>query len=489
TSNIDIIDTLISSNHKIYSEILLRWLGCDIPIEQTTAENLLVRLFTCLSENAVYRLESTEEEVIFNQNSIYSALLDNEIGNIDIDGDGEAKGSLRVLKSLLSENLSRYLVYSSKSGVMWSDARYWNNDRAIFLENYQSRVDTYLQLNIGTIKTLLQTRQKPIETVKPAKTDTATAPRKTGGTNRLLYGIPGSGKSHQAAQLCPNAAQMERVVFHPEYSYSDFVGQIMPIVDENKRVYYGFTPGPFTRILQKAYNSPTAEFFLIIEELNRGNAPAIFGEIFQLLDRNEDGTSSYGITNAAIAEIVYENAEKLVFLPSNLHIVATMNTSDQNVFTLDTAFQRRWRMQLVENDVKTAAHASYKIPTTTITWEKFSTVINKFILENSTNLSSTEDKRLGAYFVTSQDLEPSESEVYENFDFFGENTEKAHRFAEKVLKYLWDDVFKFSRSTLFDTTKYPSLESVIKEFTANTGNERLTKIFASNVAEELVNNG
>ncbi|MCL1986437.1 MAG: AAA family ATPase, partial [Firmicutes bacterium] len=479
TSNIDIIDTLISSNHKIYSEILLRWLGCDIPIKHNNAENFLVRLLTCLSENAVYRLESTEDDVIFNQNAIYSAVLQDVDGLFDtnaadIEGDSEVKGSLRVLKSMLSERLNYYLLYDKKNGATAAGD-------TLSLGNYQNRVDTYLQLNFGTMKSIKESYIKPVNTTTTA---IVPAPRKTGGTNRLLYGIPGSGKSHKAAQLCPNAAQMERVVFHPEYSYSDFVGQIMPIVDEDKRVYYGFTPGPFTRILQKAYNSPTVEFFLIIEELNRGNAPAIFGEIFQLLDRNEDGTSSYGITNAAIAEIVYENAEKLVFLPSNLHIIATMNTSDQNVFTLDTAFQRRWRMQLVENDVKTATHATAKTPTTTITWEKFSMVINKFILENSTNLSSTEDKRLGAYFVTSQDLESAE-----NSENLGEISEKARRFAEKVLKYLWDDVFKFSRSTLFNTAEYPSLESVIKEFTANTGNEQLTKIFASNVAEELVNNG
>lgn len=184
--------------------------------------------------------------------------------------------------------------------------------------------------------------------------------RLTTGENVLLYGVPGSGKSWTIEhEYCKPGSIVERLVFHPDYTYSDFIGQILPAVAEDGQVSYKFTPGPFTNILREAYNNPGKEYILIIEEINRGNAPAIFGEVFQLLDRKVEirdidddgypiGTSEYGITNMNIAEEMYGKDRKTekVRIPSNLSIIGTMNTSDQNVFTLDTAFQRRWDMLL-----------------------------------------------------------------------------------------------------------------------------------------------
>lgn len=106
------------------------------------------------------------------------------------------------------------------------------------------------------------------------------------GCNVLLYGVPGSGKSWTIEhEYCKPGSIAERLVFHPDYTYSDFIGQILPAVAEDGQVSYKFTPGPFTNILREAYNNPGKEYILIIEEINRGNAPAIFGEVFQLLDR------------------------------------------------------------------------------------------------------------------------------------------------------------------------------------------------------------
>ena len=105
------------------------------------------------------------------------------------------------------------------------------------------------------------------------------------GQNVLLYGVPGSGKSWTIEhEYCKPGTKVERLVFHPDYTYSDFIGQILPAVDEGGQVSYKFTPGPFTNILREAYNHPAEEYILIIEEINRGNAPAIFGEVFQLLN-------------------------------------------------------------------------------------------------------------------------------------------------------------------------------------------------------------
>lgn len=316
------------------------------------------------------------------------------------------------------------------------------------------------------------------------------------GENVLLYGVPGAGKSWTIEhEYCDDEKCMERLVFHPDYMYSDFVGQILPIVkkdDEGKeKVRYEFTPGPFTKIMKKAYENPTKSFYLVIEEINRGNAPAIFGEIFQLLDRKTEDdnkykkcTSEYGITNSNIANEVYGDENVKVRIPANLSIIGTMNTSDQNVFTLDTAFQRRWIMRMIPNSFSGHKFAKNKILDTDVSWRQFCEAINEEILRRN-NVTSSEDKRLGAYFVSSDDLIcrfiPDGCTEKEKIKIQHMNA----RFAEKVLKYLWDDAFKFSHADTFDTKKYKSLEKVVEGFNSSTANDRF-KVFHENLRKMII---
>lgn len=297
--------------------------------------------------------------------------------------------------------------------------------------------------------------------------------RKTGGENVLLYGVPGAGKSHYIRmRYNADASRMERVVFHPDYSYSDFVGQILPRVI-NSKMTYEFTPGPFTKILKDAWLDPGNYYYLVIEEINRGNAPAIFGEIFQLLDRKaedsyplaEVGESEYGITNFDIAESVYGDRNRDVKLPSNLWILATMNTADQNVFTLDTAFQRRWIMRMIDNDVTKAGHSETLISGSKIDWGTFASVVNGLVLEANADISSAEDKRLGAYFADSKELQ-------------------VERFPEKVLKYLWDDAFKMNRDMIFSESMN-SLETIIETY-KRTEDDRLRSILRIEVYAKML---
>ncbi|QSI01273.1 hypothetical protein DYE50_01570 [Treponema ruminis] len=293
----------------------------------------------------------------------------------------------------------------------------------------------------------------------------------------IYYGVPGSGKSHkinEQTKSLPDEQKM-RVVFHPEYTNADFVGQILP-VQTNGGLEYPFKAGPFTRILKRALKNPDKPYYLIIEEINRGNAAAIFGDLFQLLDRNSDGWSSYSIENLDINAFIRSEDERYsdktppttkkvgniefnentsLRLPPNLSLLATMNTSDQNVFTLDNAFQRRWDMRLVENqfddkDENAKIQRTAEIGGTNVTWEQFQTHINKRIgeMSSSMGMSSMEDKRLGCWFVKAEDGKISKEQ-----------------FAEKVLKYLWDDAFKFSREEIFDIKdKTSSLESIVSAF-------------------------
>ena len=299
----------------------------------------------------------------------------------------------------------------------------------------------------------------------------------------IYYGVPGCGKSNKIREQLKDVPEKNkvRVVFHPEYTNAEFIGQILPKV--NGHVTYEFTPGPFTQIIKRAYLNPNEQFYLVIEEINRGNAAAIFGDTFQLLDRLKagetdslgndpanaavntftEGWSQYFVQNDDVNAYIRgtENSIQIgnirfdsntaIRLPPNLSILATMNTSDQNVFTLDNAFQRRFDMELVRNEfdlTKATVNAQYEaeIDDTGIKWGQFWGWINAKITSTLKGLSSTEDKRLGVWFVS---------------NVGGIIDDKV--FAEKVLKFLWDDVFKFKRPQIF-ADGIDTLEKLINFF-------------------------
>ncbi len=319
----------------------------------------------------------------------------------------------------------------------------------------------------------------------------------------IYYGVPGCGKSNKIKNDLESVPESNkiRIVFHPEYTNADFVGQILPVTQGG--IHYEFTAGPFSQILKKAYLNPKQNFYLVIEEINRGNAAAIFGDMFQLLDRLKKdekifkpGWSQYFVQNRDVNEYIRKvsvtddgkyvdsqddlqpaitigniafDKDSAIRLPPNLSILATMNTSDQNVFTLDNAFQRRFDMQLVRNEFETIKNQDNKdvfatvdiqnqhnatISDTDVSWGKFWEWINGKITHLLKGLSSTEDKRLGVWFVCNEN------------GVINTNT-----FADKVLKYLWDDAFKFMRSKIF-AHNIDTLEDLVKKFKEAEKNDR-----------------
>lgn len=275
--------------------------------------------------------------------------------------------------------------------------------------------------------------------------------------NKIYYGVPGSGKSYTVdTKFNENEFKIFRTTFHPEYTNSDFVGQIIPAVKDNK-VEYNFHPGSFTLALKYALENKEKQVCLIIEEINRGNSSAIFGDIFQLLDRDENGKSKYSIFNGPIIDYLAENGINLeqIYIPSNMWIIATMNTSDQNVFTLDTAFKRRWKMEYIKNvfadNEKSKELRNKIIPLgdkyPNVTWENFVTKINKHIISDTSGINA-EDKQLGMYFVSVEEInDPKE-------------------FAEKILSYLWEDVAKLNTSYWFGSIT--SYDELIESFNKNS---------------------
>lgn len=324
------------------------------------------------------------------------------------------------------------------------------------------------------------------------------------GYNKIFYGIPGCGKSYHVENVELNGVDKEndviRTTFYLDYANSDFIGQLYPHVDDEGHVTYTHIPGPFTEALERAFNNKDKMIYLVIEEINRGNAAAIFGDVFQLLDRlKEDrdgrhvGDSEYPVSNAFIEDYFKKNNVEFtpgqIYIPRNLTIFATMNTSDQNVFPLDTAFKRRWDREMVTADWDKVSFRNKFVPCTNITWEKFATVINKEILKQNddSDVSISEDKQIGAFFVRESMLSDVEKEG---------TRDQLIPFVTNVIDYLYNDVTKFDHKILFrkDITSYDSLyekmETYIRSYDKNTndfGCGPLELLFNDDLIEILKN--
>ena len=293
---------------------------------------------------------------------------------------------------------------------------------------------------------------------------------------QIYYGAPGTGKSKTIKDLTFGESVI-RTTFHPDSDYASFVGTYKPITEEvtlrdcygkkvideetnevvkKERIAYKFIPQAFLEAYVEAWKKlgSSKKQYLIIEEINRGNCAQIFGDLFQLLDRNEYGFSDYPIvadkdmqkylekefagweiTNKDEINQLYGEAnmvnlimkgERLV-LPSNLYIWATMNTSDQSLFPIDSAFKRRWDWKYVPiregRDKETNAPLNWYINTgdKQYKWWSFISLVNKLI----GSLTNSEDKKLGYFFCKAKDGEID-----------------ADLFVSKVIFYLWNDVFK-----------------------------------------------
>jgi len=284
----------------------------------------------------------------------------------------------------------------------------------------------------------------------------------------IYFGAPGSGKSFTVNKLIKGKDYL-RTTFHPDTDYASFVGCYKPTKsDDGTEITYSFVPQAFIKAYLQAWVSFTP-FFFVIEEINRGNCAQIFGDIFQLLDRDKDtGESTYEIIPDAdlqkclklefdkilslqeddmdIRERVPENIlnGKIMSLPANMFIFATMNTSDQSLFPMDSAFKRRWSWKYVPIDsADPDSQFNITIADKTYKWASFLDKVNERILK----LSDSEDKQMGNFFIKS-DIDVEE-------------------FKSKVMFYLWSEVCKeYEKSGSF--FKYRNSEGEEVEFTFNS---------------------
>lgn len=260
----------------------------------------------------------------------------------------------------------------------------------------------------------------------------------------IYYGAPGTGKSFEIDDmLSRNGISDEyifRITFHPDYTYSDFVGQLLPTVIKNGPskgdITYSFSKGVFTQAIEKAYEDTSKDVYLILEEMSRGNCAAIFGDIFQLLDREREGInkgySKYFINNDLIAKDIIAILNDRVKLPPNLSILGTVNTSDQNVYVMDTAFKRRFEWEYISTKpVGTPYKNNVNIQLfdgntmIDVKWVDLYGVLNIFISSDKW-LGLGEDKQIGQFFV--------------EFDMSAGMTEHKNQIKNKLLHYLWFDI-------------------------------------------------
>lgn len=285
--------------------------------------------------------------------------------------------------------------------------------------------------------------------------------------NRIFFGAPGTGKSFTVNQERKtllgeeNEVDYERVTFHPDYSYANFVGTYKPVPCKDSEgkdsITYEYVPGPFMRVLVKALRSARLgekkPYLLIVEEINRANVAAVFGDVFQLLDRNEKNVSEYTIQASEDIKNYLAKPEVLggvpeqyarLCIPDNMFIWSTMNSADQGVFPMDTAFKRRWDftyigiddndMDLVGKTVVLGTKVSQKVE-----WNKLRKAINNYLAKQKIN----EDKQLGPYFIA-RDIVVPENGIEIDKDRF------AKVFKSKVIMYLFEDAAKQKRHSLFE---------------------------------------
>ena len=597
TLNMDLLDAVCGDDAD-YIKIFFSWLGFDLNADNEKESNI-IRFLTIISESAYYKLIDNEANVVFNLESVYKAVL-SHTDAVDISGDKEAKGSLRILKSALAENLiSNISVHNNAVTAIDADALRHYADRVAVFHQLEPNVYLTTPITEPTIDFDALRREwmdqdnqefilscldfmkahglftdKSLETlqdkeqcavlfrhnslngillrVNPNQPDDEQRKDTNGNTryysekymiaengyfvssewrpdradarkplidwifalmqeikfstgyqsefprNRIPFGAPGTGKSftlnREKDLLLADGGEYERVTFHPDYSYANFVGTYKPVPckdsDDKDAITYSYVPGPFMRTYVKALQNSKTDtpkpFLLVIEEINRANVAAVFGDVFQLLDRGDDEVSEYPIQ--ASEDIKKYLAGELggnpddyseIRLPDNMFIWATMNSADQGVFPMDTAFKRRWDFTYLGIDDSEAGIVGKKVVLgqgdyrRIVEWNALRKAINNELLTYKVN----EDKLMGPYFISKKNL--PEGEMIDPAVF-------TRIFKNKVIMYLFDDAAKQKRITLFggcDEKAKNQYSKICREFDAKG-----VYIFCEGISSQFIDN-
>lgn len=453
-SNMDVVAAYADVKPEEFTRILLSWLSGNVESLDKQYEEGFTKILAAFAEISLYKTGKGEESTVYVPAGVYDTILNND-GKAELtDAGSEIQGPTRIFNSLIKQGLNPYLKKGGNSNVEMSD-----NVTESQLRAYCERAQTTMELSFIEVKaqeTIGGSRELNNEIDRPR--------------NLIFFGAPGTGKSHtlnQEAKEYFNETNTRRVTFHPDYTYAQFVGSYKPVPvldgDDNPTndIKYDFVPGPFLKTYVKAIQNPHENFLLIVEEINRANPAGVFGDIFQLLDRNANGESDYAIavpedmrlylqvrvpefhTNGNMngskefieEEIRLKKVTEELKIPSNMYIWATMNSADQGVYPMDTAFKRRWSFRYMDIDGGENQIEKYILPLGNtghkVKWNDMRKAINK-VLQNA---RINEDKFLGPFFI--------DPDLIDNSDGF------VDAFKSKVLLYLIEDAAKTKKEKVF----------------------------------------
>ena len=441
--NIIYLDVFLSAlTEPDKNSLLVAWLKNEV--STTGKDDALCQMLTAFTENLKMSVDNGTENRTFQQEGLYEELLD---GNNVVGKDAhEDVGPLRIYKSFVREGLHPYVSFASNEFSLRG-----SEDS---LKEYLTIVSTTLDLHNSEIPDMVVTEEEDNDV--------------TNALQKILYGCPGTGKSHKINKdyagidgelatyfdedgnkidmpdtkesRMATPSNIFRTTFHPDYDYSNFVGSYKPVMrksdaaadgdDEKRELEYAFVPQVFTKAYMRAYKSKNddtltvaeKQVYLIIEEINRGNCAQIFGDLFQLLDR-KDGVSEYPVVpDTELINYLNEHgiSGNSIRLPENLHILATMNTSDQSLFPMDSAFKRRWAMEYIPINLEQekAKTFTFKVKDIEYSWVEFLAKVNPLIRK----ATDSEDKQMGEFFIKDSVSEED--------------------FKNKVMFYIWNDVCK-----------------------------------------------
>ncbi|WP_305296962.1 AAA family ATPase [Parvibacter caecicola] len=493
TTNLDIIDACVERDMAAYTSVLLNWLSNGSWQSDSAMESSLIKTLAAFAEVSFYKTGKGDDGIVYTPHNVYNQFVHGD-ERVDLSAPGqERQGPTRIFAALVKDNLNPYLASAGQSVEM---ARSITPDA---IQAYSRRAATA----IGLSRLEIAIREHTIP-------DTAIEPGTEPPRNLIVFGAPGTGKSHdldlRAKANFPGNGCITRVTFHPEYTYSQFVGAYKPWVElvenpeksldqqfRDSKITYRYEFGPFMETYVQALLHPNVRYVLLIEELNRANPAAAFGDIFQLLDRDTAGASKYPIAtpNDMRGELwkrLYESsffpegdntlfrysnesakaAARQLSLPPNMFIWATMNSADQGVFPMDTAFKRRWSFEYMDINHKCEVIRGFDVVlgenAHVVNWDGLRRKINELLLNEC---KVNEDKLLGPFFIAPEALDDPET--------------FAAAFKDKVLLYLCEDAAKMKKPNLFKGCDHKTLtySRICDEFDA-----RGEEIFGLSLAEE-----
>ena len=406
--------TITSSAQKIFfPNQLLYVAACFADYYKALSEYArIIKMDLRISDNDIKQAKDNKE---FAQKVLSNAILE--------DGDGE----------LLVQFLSDYNWWFGGKGI----------ERADFYISPILSLSKLVNASQSYVADLCKYLARNDQALKALKDEISSVNSDNISRQIIYFGAPGTGKSHKVREIIgeeTNQPNVFRTTFHPDTDYASFVGCYKPsmrpttsaektLTGKDEEIAYSFVPQVFTDAYVYAYKHPAETTYLVLEEINRGNCAQIFGDLFQLLDR-KDGVSEYKIkadndlAKYLVAQLGEESEgikDGKLCLPANLSILATMNTSDQSLFPMDSAFKRRWEWEYVPiNYSADILSGSFDITfgEKVYSWVEFIQSVNKHIFD----LTQSEDKQMGNFFIK-HSVDESE-------------------FKSKVMFYLWYEVLR-----------------------------------------------